>query len=83
MLTLKQEAAINGCEYTHDYEAEALESYATTGNDMMDELQARFEELIEYDDYDDLGGICVYFKEGELVAFYDYENFRGCDTLSS
>ena len=74
---------INNSEYTHNYEAEALASFAATGDDMMDELQARFEASIEFDRGVDLGGVCEYYKAGVLVAFYDYENFRGSNKLSS
>ena len=80
MLTDAQELQINSVEkYTHDYEAEAVKSFDATGDDKMEELQERFEASIEgkYDGGDDLGGLTVYFKKGELVAFYDYENFKG------
>ena len=80
MLTDAQELQINSVEkYTHDYEAEAVKSFDATGDDKMEELQERFEASIEgkYDGGDDLGGLTVYFKEGELVAFYYYENFKG------
>ena len=80
MLTDAQELQINSVEkYTHDYEAEAMQSFDNTGDDKMEELQARFEADIagDYDEDDDMGGLCVYFNDGELVAFYDYENFKG------
>ena len=80
MLTDAQELQLNSVEeYTHDYEAEAMQSFALTGDDKMEELQARFEADIAgtYTEDDDIGGIVTYFKDGELVAFYDYENFKG------
>lgn len=80
MLTDSQELQINSVEkYTHDYEVEAVKSFDVTGDDKMQELQARFEANIAgaYKEYDDLGGLCAYFKDGKLVAFYDYENFKG------
>jgi len=80
MLTDAQELQINSVEkYTHDYEAEAVKSFDATGDDKMEALQARFEADIAgtYNKEDDLGGLCVYFKDRELVAFYDYENFKG------
>jgi SMC interacting uncharacterized protein involved in chromosome segregation len=81
MLTDAQELQINSVEkYTHDYEAEAMQSFDATGDDIddkMEELQARFEAEIVFDTEDDIGGIVTYFKADELVAFYDYENFRG------
>lgn len=80
MLTDAQELQINSVEkYTHDYEAEAVKSFDVTGDDKMEALQARFEADIAgaYNKEDDLGGLCVYFNDSELVAFYDYENFKG------
>jgi hypothetical protein len=77
-LTLADSAQINSAEYTHDWEAEALASFDSTGNDLMEELEARFEaEFTDYDLREDLGGLTVYFKAGRLVAFYDYEQFKG------
>ena len=82
MLTDAQSAQINNTEvYTLDYEAEALQSYEDTGNDLMDELEVRATNVIleqtAWDAREDLGGITVYFKDNTLVAFYDYEQFRG------
>ena len=80
MLTNAQELQINSVEkYTHDYEAEAVKSFDATGDDKMQELQERFEAGIAsaYNNNDDMGGIVAYFKDSELVAFYDYENFKG------
>ena len=80
MLTYAQEQQINSVnKYTHNYEAEAVESFDATGDDKMEELQAQFEADIAgvYNNNDDMGGIVAYFKYTELVAFYDYENFKG------
>ena len=82
MLTDVQSAQINNTEvYTLDYEEEALQSYEDTGNDLMDELEVRATNVIleqtGWDAREDLGGITVYFKDNTLVAFYDYEQFRG------
>jgi hypothetical protein len=82
MLTDAQSAQINNTEvYTLDYEAEALQSYEDTGNDLMDELEVRATNIIleqtGWDAREDLGGVTVYFKDNALVAFYDYEQFRG------
>ena len=80
MLTYAQEQQINSVnKYTHNYEAEAVESFDATGDDKMEELQAQFEADIAgvYNNNDDMGGIVAYFKDTELVAFYDYENFKG------
>jgi hypothetical protein len=82
MLTDVQNAQINNTEvYTLDYEAEALQSYEDTGDDLMDELEVRATNVIleqtGWDAREDLGGITVYFKDNTLVAFYDYEQFKG------
>jgi hypothetical protein len=80
VLTNAQELQINSVDkYTHDYEAEAVKSFDATGDDKMEELQARFEADIAdaYNNDDDMGGIVAYFKDSKLVAFYDYENFKG------
>ena len=82
MLTDVQSAQINNTEvYTLDYEAEALQSYEDTGNDLMDELEVRATNIIleqtAWDAREDLGGITAYFKSTTLVAFYDYEQFKG------
>jgi hypothetical protein len=82
MLTDAQSNQINNTEvYTLDYEAEALQSYEDTGEDLMDELEVRATNVIleqtGWDAREDLGGITVYFKDNTLVAFYDYEQFRG------
>jgi hypothetical protein len=82
MLTDVQSAQINNTKvYTLDYEAEALQCYEDTGEDLMDELEVRATNVIleqtAWDAREDLGGITVYFKDSALVAFYDYEQFRG------
>ena len=80
MLTDAQEQQIESVEnYTHDYEAEAMQSLDATGDDLMSELQDRFEDesVLLFDSSEDLGGMTVYFSGRELVAFYDYERFKG------
>ena len=82
MLTDAQSAQINNTEvYTLDYEDEAMQSYNSGEGDKMDQLEARADaiitELTSYDMRDDLGGITVYFRGKTLVAFYDYEQFKG------
>ena len=82
MLTDAQSAQINNTEvYTLDYEAEAMQSYRDTGEDLMDELEVRATNVIleqtAWDAREDLGGITVYFRDSTLVAFYDYEQVRG------
>ena len=82
MLTDAQSEQIDSTEvYTLDYETEALQSYNDTGNDLMDELEVRATNVIleqtGWDAREDLGGVTVYFRDGTLVAFYDYEQFKG------
>ena len=82
MLTDAQSNLINNTKvYTLDYEAEAMQSYNAGEGDKMDQLEARADaiitELTSYDMRDDLGGITVYFRGKTLVAFYDYEQFKG------
>jgi hypothetical protein len=82
MLTDVQSEQINNTEvYTLDYEAEAMQSYEDTGEDLMDELEVRATNVIleqtAWDAREDLGGLTAYFKGNTLVAFYDYEQFRG------
>lgn len=77
-LTTAQSRQINSAEHTHNWEAEALASFEATGDDLMQELEQRFEaEFTDWDAREDLGGITVYLREGQLVAFYDYEQFCG------
>lgn len=77
-LTQAQCNIINNATPTYNWEEEAVASYEATGDDLMDELNTRFEQLFtDYTRSDDLGGLTVYFKGRKLVAFYDYEQFRG------
>jgi hypothetical protein len=68
-LSEAQELAINSVtDYSIDFrerseEIDALEIIAD-----MQILNAT-----QFRDFADLGGLTVYFKEGALVAFYDYE----------
>ena len=82
MLTDTQSAQINNTKvYTLDYETESMQSYEDTGEDLMDELEVRATNVIleqtAWDAREDLGGITAYFRDSTLVAFYDYEQFRG------
>lgn len=75
MLTDAQSAQINATtNYLYNYEVEAEDTDEEV-------LEARAEALIleatAYTAREDLGGITVYFKDNSLVAFYDYEQFKG------
>ena len=71
----KHEDIINNAEWTHDYQDIATE-------DNEQEMIALFEAEIDFDTVDDLVGLNVYFKNGALVAFYDYENATGSNALA-
>ena len=76
-LTNAQSAQINSAEYTHNWEEEADLRYES-GEDPSEELEQRFESSFkDYTAREDLGGLTVYFKGDQLVAFYDYERFVG------
>ena len=67
--------------YSIDYEAEALASFEADGDDLMEALETRATDFIAEttgaDVREDLGGITVIFRGSTLVAFYDYEQFKG------
>jgi len=67
--------------YSIDYEAEARASFEATGDDLMEMLETRAEDFIAEttgaDVREDLGGITAFFRGSTLVAFYDYEQFKG------
>jgi len=65
-----------GPNYSINYEAEAL-----AGDDLMEMLETRATDFIAEttgaDVREDLGGLTVFFRGSTLVAFYDYEQFKG------
>jgi hypothetical protein len=83
MLTDLHDEMINSVapNYSINYEAEALASFEATGDDLMEALETRAEDFIAEttgaDVREDLGGITVFFRGSTLVAFYDYEQFKG------
>lgn len=72
MLTDAESELINTTAHTVDWS----ELSDTTSEERLIEM---FEAVIhdKYDESDDLGGLIVYFKDNNLVAFYDYEMFVG------
>jgi hypothetical protein len=70
---------INNSEYTHDYEAEAMQLFEDGIEGIEDTYTDKFEEDIKalYTESNNLGGLIVYFNNDKLVAFYDYERFIG------
>jgi len=72
MLTQSQEKAINSVtNYSIDFEA----------HEYSDQLEIIAEMTIanvtQFSVQEDLGGLTVYYKNDDLVAFYDYEQQRG------
>lgn len=72
MLTDAESELINTTHHTVDWS----ELSETKSEERLIEM---FEAVIhdKYDESDDLGGLIVYFKDNNLVAFYDYEMFVG------
>jgi hypothetical protein len=75
-LTVAEENMINTREYSVDYNDEFDAAYAE-GKDITEKLEMRFDDSVNYDIVEDLGGVNVYFKDDKMIAFYDYEQFVG------
>ena len=72
MLTASQELAINSvAHYTIDFEQHEYSDQLETIAEMT------IANVVQFDASEDLGGLSVYYKARELVAFYDYEQQRG------
>lgn len=72
MLTASQELAINStANYTIDFEQHEYSDQLETIAEMT------IANVTQFDKSEDLGGLSVYYKARELVAFYDYEQQRG------
>jgi hypothetical protein len=78
-LTDIEENLINTREYSVDWNEEFDEAYNRTQRPELisEELEMRFDDSVNYDIVEDLGGVNVYFKEDKMIAFYDYEQFVG------
>ena len=78
-LTDIEENMINTREYSVDWNEEFDEAYNRTQKPdlISEELEMRFDDSVNYDIVEDLGGVNVYFKEDKMIAFYDYEQFVG------
>lgn len=72
---------INTTAYTVDYSETALAEYEAGNDNVGDEYTLRFEREFADNmrgcDSDDIGGLVVYTRAGEVCAVYDYENFAG------
>ena len=66
--------------YTHNYMAQ-YEMGAHGNMDFIDYYIARFEaeasEQLKYTESTDVGAVILYYKDGEEVAYFDYENLVG------
>ena len=80
-LTQSQEDAINNTAHTHDYTARwEADEHADADEDVCEYFTAVFERdtsVLQRSVEHDVGGIILYMNEGDLVAFYDYENVCG------
>jgi hypothetical protein len=72
MLTQSQEQAINSVtNYSIDFEAHEYSDQLAIIAEMT------IANVTQFSVQRDLGGLTVYYKNDELVAFYDYEQQRG------
>ena len=64
--------------YTIDYTAVADVAFKE-GRDIESELieRVRYEYKDQFDYEDDIGGVIMFYFDGEIVGFYDYEQFVG------
>jgi hypothetical protein len=65
MLTSAQCSQINAAIYTHEYDYESQDS------------TSQFEADTGFENGVDIGGMIVYMRDRELLAFFDYENAAG------
>jgi hypothetical protein len=66
MLTSAQSQQINSAISTHEYDQETAQDYTE-----------QFEQDTGFEDGVDIGGIVVYMRGSELLAFFDYEQSAG------
>lgn len=66
MLNAAHCSQINSAIYTHEYDLESQEDFT-----------AQFERDTGFENGHDIGGILVYMRGDELLAFFDYENAAG------
>ncbi len=66
---------------TQDYLKQALKRSAKGEDyaDLAEEYTAKFAKTIKglYDCAEDVGAVVNYYKNGKLVALFDYENYDG------
>jgi hypothetical protein len=72
MLTQSQEKAINSVtNYSIDFEAHEYSDQLAIIAEMT------IANVTQFSVQEDLGGLTVYYKNDDVVAFYDYEQQRG------
>lgn len=66
---------------TADYLKQAMKRSARGEDysDLAEEYTAKFADSIKglYDSAEDVGAVVNYYKNGKLVALFDYENYDG------
>ncbi len=66
---------------TADYLKQAMKrsSQGEDYTDLAEEYTAKFAKTIAglYDTAEDVGAVVNYYKDGKLVALFDYENYDG------
>ncbi len=66
---------------TQDYLKQAMKRSAEGEDysDLAEEYTAKFAKTIagKYDSAEDVGAVVNYYKNGKLVALFDYENYDG------
>jgi hypothetical protein len=78
-LTDAQSDLINNSPSTHDYMTE-YKAEAHGDEDHSDYFTAQFEadtSVLSRSRANDVGGIIIYMKRKQLVAYFDYENLCG------
>lgn len=67
LLNDSQVSQINSAIFTHEYDPTNSQDFTS-----------QFESDTGFENGEDIGGILVYMREGELMAFFDYEQSAGC-----
>jgi hypothetical protein len=79
-LTAKQSNLINNSKYTHNY----MSQYDKDQHGDADHAEYYTEQfeaetnVLQRSTANDVGGLIIYMKGQQLVAYYDYENLGGC-----
>lgn len=79
-LTAKQSKQINTSKYTHNYITQYNKDVHGDA-DAQEYYTEQFEtetSVLSRSTANDVGGLIIYMKGKQLVAYYDYENLGGC-----